>query len=158
MALFQLYASDPQVQSLYDVKGNYPSDSGFNLFFPETLELKKGETVLIDLGVSGAFFENGERLGHLLVPRSSIGKTPLRLSNSIGIIDKMYTGHYKVMVDVKADFVVVKGTSLFQICLPSLAPFPTHVINAKQELTAERGEGGFGSTDNFLASRMKEIM
>lgn len=155
-----LHASDPAVHVLYDKHCNYASDSGFNLYFPETLYLSKGQTVLIDLGVSGEFkhLETDKRLGHLLVPRSSIGKTPLRMANSIGIIDKKYSGHYKVMVDVMSDFIVVKGTSLFQLCLPSLDSFYTKVVDVKQEPTDERGDGAFGSTDSMLASRLKELM
>ena len=37
--------------------------------------------------------------GYMLIPRSSICKTTIRLSNSIGIIDKKYRGKLMAVVD-----------------------------------------------------------
>lgn len=83
---------------------------------------------------------------YMLVPRSSISKTPLRLANSIGIIDKSYRGELIVKVDniSKDSFVMEMGKCYFQIvsfdgCLPSW-----EIIDSVDETL--RGEGGFGST------------
>ena len=83
-----------------------------------------------------------------LYPRSSMGgKTPLRMSNSVGIIDSGYRGPLIWMVDNLSDedYVVEQGSRLFQICPPTLNnPI---VLNIVQELSeTERGEGGIGST------------
>jgi dUTPase len=88
---------------------------------------------------------------YYLYPRSSIVKTPLRLSNSVGIIDSGYRGEITAFVD-KMDNQVdsVSLTAMdryFQICHPSLMPFKVIMVDTKEELgITERGSGGFGST------------
>jgi dUTP pyrophosphatase len=64
----------------------HEGDSGLDLFFPECVVIQKGETKLVPLGIKAAAFdENGINSSFLLLPRSSIAKTPLRLSNSSNI-------------------------------------------------------------------------
>ena len=71
--------------------------------------------------------ENMRNCAFYLYPRSSISRTPIRMSNSVGIIDSGYRGELMVVVDnINIDgepFVIKKGTRLFQICAPDLAPF-----------------------------------
>ena len=43
--------------------------------------------------------EDGTPQGFSLLPRSSIVKTPLRLSNSVGVIDRGYRGQVTAVVD-----------------------------------------------------------
>lgn len=88
--------------------------------------------------------------GYMLVPRSSISKTPLRLSNSIGIIDKNYRGYIIAKVDniSNSDFILEKDKCYFQIIsfdgnLPEY-----HLVNEIDE--TNRGSGGFGSTTKLL--------
>tara|TARA_B110000967_G_scaffold195330_1_gene224725 strand:- start:922 stop:1161 length:240 start_codon:yes stop_codon:yes gene_type:complete len=75
------------------------------------------------------------------------GRTPLRMSNSVGIIDSGYRGHLIGMVDNLSDedYIVEKGTRLFQVCSPSLNnPIKLSIV---QELSdTQRGDGGIGST------------
>lgn len=88
---------------------------------------------------------------YYLYPRSSIVKTPIRLSNSVGIIDSGYRGEITAFVD-KVDnqvgtFVIHAMDRYFQICHPSLMPFKVIMVNTKEELgLTERGDRGFGST------------
>ena len=80
------------------------------------------------------------------MPRSSISKTPLRMSNSIGVIDAGYRGRIMVPVDNHSgyDHRVKRGERLFQIIHPSLQPIQVEITD---ELTdSDRGEKGFGST------------
>jgi dUTP pyrophosphatase len=93
---------------------------------------------------SQSFFVNKS---FLLVPRSSISKTPLRMANSIGIIDAGYRGSLKVVVDniSENDFVIKEGTKLFQICSPNLEEI--NVILTDTLSNTERGTGGFGSSN-----------
>ena len=151
-------------------KGAYhQGDSGVDLYTPEDVTILPGETKFIDLGIqsevrecnnSGFEFRN---LSYYLYPRSSISKTPLRLANSVGIIDAGYRGNLKAAVtyvpthqdlqrmvetgslDCYPPYKIEKGTRLFQICSNDLTPFDTVVFS--DELTeTSRGEGGFGST------------
>jgi dUTP pyrophosphatase len=80
------------------------------------------------------------------MPRSSIAKTPLRLSNSIGLIDGGYRGEIMAAVDnIKTeDYTVEPGQRLFQLVAMDGAPIHFELVDALSETT--RGEGGFGST------------
>ena len=83
---------------------------------------------------------------YYLYPRSSISKTPLRMSNSTGIIDAGYRGEIIATVDNLSsdDYTVKKGTRMFQICDASLDPIELEVVDTLSDTT--RGDGGFGST------------
>lgn len=95
-----------------------------------------------------SYDNNGTRQGFFLFPRSSTGsKTPLRLSNSVGIVDGGYRGELISIVDnvSNKDFTLLKGERYFQICLPTLGPFTCKVV--KELDNTSRGEGGLGSTN-----------
>tara|TARA_B100000287_G_scaffold296272_1_gene279481 strand:- start:7172 stop:7615 length:444 start_codon:yes stop_codon:yes gene_type:complete len=84
--------------------------------------------------------------GYMLVPRSSISKTTIRLSNSIGIIDKKYRGNVMVVVDNIGDTDVLfqEGCCYFQIVAFD-GNLPKYQIDDVNTDTS-RGDGGFGST------------
>jgi len=84
--------------------------------------------------------------GYMIVPRSSISKTAIRLANSIGIIDKNYRGELMVVVDNLSNDEVVfsEGSCYFQIVTFD-GRLPTYQIGSVDNDT-DRGEGGFGST------------
>ena len=75
-------------------------------------------------------------------------KTPLRLSNSVGIIDSGYRGNIIGIVDNLSDedFIVEPGTRLFQICSPVLDSITFQIVNSLSDTS--RGGGGLGSTGN----------
>ena len=86
----------------------------------------------------------------LVFPRSSIRKTNLQLSNSVGVIDSGYRG------EIQATFKKIQGISnnaldnykvgdrIFQLMV---IPHPTiQFIEVNELSSTERGEGGFGST------------
>jgi dUTP pyrophosphatase len=133
-----LYAIDPQ---------QYTSDSGWDIRFTEDCTIQPGETRKFDFGVSIFCYDDDyEASAVWMVPRSSIVKTPLRMANSVGLIDSAYRGSLCAYVDnIKSEpFTVKKGDRLFQLASPSLCPFVVKVVD---ELPAsERGENGFGST------------
>ena len=87
----------------------------------------------------------------LLLPRSSIGSTPFRITNSIGLIDQGYRGEVQAKVDVIDEpHVWPKGTRLFQLCRHDFLPWDCIiVVSSEDELPKapdNRGAGGFGST------------
>ena len=87
-------------------------------------------------------------VGYFLYPRSSTGtKTPLRLANSLGIIDAGYRGNYIAAFDNirEAVFTVDRLQRLVQICPPNLT-YPLRVELVEELEQTERGAGGFGST------------
>jgi dUTP pyrophosphatase len=140
-------------------KPAYEGDSGIDLFFPNDIVVPAGQTVLIDLEVicelrkisssfsakSQSMFEN---ISYYLYPRSSIYKTPIRLANSVGIIDAGYRNSIKVPVDNRSneDYTVKRGQSLFQICAPNLQNIRVILSDTLTETT--RGPG-FGSSNQL---------
>jgi dUTP pyrophosphatase len=85
---------------------------------------------------------------YMIVPRSSMGlKTQLRMSNSIGIIDKGYRGEIGLIVDNLSidDYDMNAGERLVQIIAPSMEPIHIEVVD-ELDMNTSRGEGGFGST------------
>ena len=87
--------------------------------------------------------------GYMLIPRSSIIKTTMRLANSIGIIDKSYRGELMTVVDnIGSDDVYLKtGACYFQIVAFD-GNLPTYTLKDGLSSTS-RGSGGFGSTTNL---------
>ena len=84
--------------------------------------------------------------GYMLVPRSSIYKTNIRLANSLGIIDKKYRGDIMVAVDNigDSDVLLQEGCCYFQIVAFD-GNLPKYQIDDVNTDTS-RGDGGFGST------------
>jgi len=110
---------------------------------------------VISLGIRcAAFTEDGAPAPCMLIPRSSIVKTPFRLANSIGLVDMGYRGGVLAVVDIVpngiANYKLEQGTRLFQIVQHNWMPWKKVIIVSKPEdLPAPpdtRGEGGFGST------------
>jgi dUTP pyrophosphatase len=138
-----------------EYKGKSPKDSGLDLFVPQETKCAGEHTRQINHYVTVACYdESGSQpLPVYLYPRSSISKTPLRLANSVGIIDAGYRGPLIAMVDNKVGFAytVDKGTRLFQICSHNLLPFKNiEILNKTDPIFnpkhTSRGIGGFGST------------
>ena len=82
---------------------------------------------------------------YMLVPRSSITKTPLRLANSIGIIDKSYRGELIAKVDNLSNnsYTLEAGKCYFQI-IAFNGILPTWELGEVN--VTKRGTKGFGST------------
>jgi len=130
--------------------GKY-ADSGFDLGMPEhKIITDSAISVKLPLNVHCSMYRpDGTPQAYCLYPRSSIIKTPLRLSNSVGIIDRGYRGVITAVVDKIGgeEFKLEKLNRYFQICHPTLEPFQIVVVDSKDELGfTERNEGGFGST------------
>ena len=140
---------NPVLTTVYSNHQHYnPGDSGLDLFCPETITINPGETVKINLQIKcEALSNDGQRnVSYYLYPRSSIIKTPLRLSNSVGIIDAGYRGDIIACVDnIKSEsYTINKGDRLFQICAGNLEPIQFKLVNDLSN--TQRGSGGFGST------------
>ena len=114
---------------------------------------------------TGLVFEIPEGYVGLLFPRSSNAKTPLLLSNSVGVLDSGYRGEvmfkYKTSIRTIADlFNAAKGLDSHvinnfngdynvgdRIGQLIIMPYPKIEFEEVKELSdSERGAGGYGST------------
>ena len=121
----------------------HDGDAGLDLYVLEDIHFESGETKAIKLGIS---CEPEDGTAYYLFPRSSISKTPLRMANSIGLIDGGYRGEIMAVCDnIKSeDYTVEKGQRLFQLVAADSSPIEYELVVEIEKTT--RGTGGFGST------------
>ena len=83
----------------------------------------------------------------MILPRSSMGtKTPLRLSNSVGLIDSGYRGELGVLYDNISDtpYTINAGDRIAQLLVMPSYRFQAKVVDILAD--SDRGEGGFGAS------------
>jgi len=83
----------------------------------------------------------------LILPRSSMGtKTPLRLSNSVGLIDSGYRGELGVLYDNISDntYTINAGDRIAQLLVMPSYRFQAKVVDILAD--SDRGETGFGDS------------
>jgi dUTP pyrophosphatase len=119
------------------------SDSGYDLTLIKLLK-QVGNTYWYTTGISvqppnGYYFD--------VVPRSSISKTGFMLTNSVGIIDRAYTGDIIVVltkVDLSAPDLSLPFRAVQMIPRSIVHMFPKCVESLSD---TQRADGGFGSTN-----------
>ena len=140
-------------------------DAGIDIFCPEEFSASASSMTKVKSKLKCAMYfnhvgEDGNATrfpsGFYMYPRSSTGSsTPLRLANSVGIIDAGYRGELMGCFDniSQSNYSIQKYQRLLQICSPNLTYpiFPVLVDNLEGldsylTITNERGTGGFGST------------
>ena len=113
------------------------------------------ETVIVQGNTAGNKIRTGVKIQlpegwlALIIPRSSIGaKTPLRLSNSVGLIDSGYRGELGVLYDNISDspYAINAGDRIAQLLVMPSYRFKPEVVETLED--SDRGEGGFGSSGN----------
>lgn len=130
-------------------------DSGFDVMSPDFITARNENVNKIDFSIRcSATLENAdgssEPTGYYMYPRSSVSKTPLRLANSVGIIDSGYRGNLMGMFDClyQTSYKLEKFQRICQICAPTMIPIYVNVVPEESDLgiSTSRGTGGFGST------------
>jgi len=133
-----------EAKTIYKNHGHFhQGDAGLDLYILEDVVFQPGETKLLKLGIS-CEPDNGK--AYYLMLRSSIGKTPLRMANSIGLIDGGYRGEIMAMCDNIKEFQykVSKGDRLFQLVSSDCSSITFELVEELSDTS--RGSGGFGST------------
>ena len=106
---------------------------------------------MIDQQLIAACYDSDRKLfrAYWMLPRSSLSKTPLRLSNSVGLIDAGYRGSIKAAVSNfgSVKFEAPANNRYFQLATPDLLPWDrVEIVDSIPGGPTLRGAGGFGST------------
>jgi len=128
-------------------------DAGVDLL-SASIVAEGGTTVKSSQQCCAAIYDTtlGTFRAYWMLPRSSLSKTPLRLANSVGLIDAGYRGTLFAAVDVRAPVTIATNTRLFQLAAPDLLPLDDIQIVAEiPGGPTLRGTGGFGSTGTLPA-------
>ena len=121
----------------------HATDSGYDLTLIKKHSVS-GDTIFYDTGLK---IQPPHGWWLCLAPRSSITKTGYMLANSIGIIDRTYTGPILVAlkkIDTNAEELVLP------VKLVQVIPMPAVHFEVSEVTTVEdthRNSGGFGSSD-----------
>lgn len=127
----------------YPVKA-HTYDAGYDLKARKETSVFPQDTEFIPTGVC---VEIPSGYVGLLFPRSSISKTPLRMANSVGVIDSGFTGEIKVPLYNTSEVEIRDIEQYDKIAQLVVIPCMNFELEPVDELdSTERGEGGFGST------------
>ena len=117
--------------------------AGLDLYCPFHIKVPADSQKKIPLGVAVEIPK-----GHmgLLVPRSSMSKTPLRCANSVGIIDEDHRGELSIVYENVSckDYEIARGDRIAQLIIVPIAVVDVEEAQTLSE--TERGDGGYGST------------
>ena len=117
--------------------------AGLDLYCPFHIKVPADSQKKIPLGIAVEIPK-----GHmgLLVPRSSMSKTPLRCANSVGIIDADYRGELSIAYENVScsDYTIFRGDRIAQLIIVPIAIVDVEEAQTLSE--TERGDGGYGST------------
>ena len=122
-----------------------PGDAGLDLTAVSMkLDSSSAGRELVTFGI-GLAVEIPEGHVGLLFPRSSVYKSGLTLTNSVGVIDSGYRGEIMMKFQVSAVSNMYKvGDRVGQLLI---VPYPQIEFDEVEELSStERGQGGYGST------------
>lgn len=125
-----------------------PTDAGLDLRSSETVYLEPGKRILVHTGVQVKIPPN--HVG-FLIPRSSLSKRNIGMTNSIGVIDADYRGEIMASLvywGLEADCVIEKNERFVQLVIVPVA-LPDVLVRYQDDETwndSTRGIGGFGST------------
>lgn len=130
----------------YNARPYAERDAGFDLYSAQTT-VTGPPAGRIQQQIGAGFYDTTRGLfrAYWLLPRSSISKTPLRLANSVGLIDAGYRG--PIMAACDGNYSVNSNERLFQLASPDLLPWDeVRIVSEIPGGPTLRGTGGFGST------------
>lgn len=117
--------------------------AGIDFYLPQSVRFWPKRSKKVPLGVA---VEIPEGYVMLLIPRSSTWKTPIRMPNSVGVIDSDYRGEVCALLRNTSIF-ATKADIGERLVQGVIVPVPNIQIKEVDELSeTSRGVGGFGST------------
>jgi dUTP pyrophosphatase len=138
----------------------YPNDSGIDLYAAEDVVIPANSYgIKVPLGIEAELIDlnNGNESPYLLVARSSMAFTPLRLSLPVSVIDKGYRGELSYFVDNLSSnaYNIKKGDRLIQLIAPSLKSMAVLLCNRLTPGTrGDQGTEGLGSSGTTILPKL----
>jgi dUTP pyrophosphatase len=137
-------------ENAIDPKYNYPSDSGFDLYSTQDLEIGPFGRILVPTGLK---FDIPDGTEIQVRPKSGLAiKQGLTVLNTPGTVDSGYNGEVQVIVfnTNNHSVTIPKGMKVAQAVLcPVINGDWVELINVKSVDEKDRGDNGFGSTGIF---------
>lgn len=135
----------------------HDGDAGYDLHIIEKVKDINSNTALYSTGLKFQFFEAGWYLA--LYARSSLIKSGYILTNSVGIIDGGFMGTVLVsLTKVNAESSDIQlPAKIAQIIPQQLHTLDIHEVSEDNFLQTSRGDGGFGSSDAKVQSKMQTL-
>lgn len=128
-------------------KYNYKFDSGFDIYPIEYKMIRPQSTAIVSTGLS---FEIPEGYELQIRPRSSISKqSRIRVANSPATIDSGYRGELILILDNISPYKYFETDINQAIAQGVICPVIKAEFEESDDLSeSDRGDKGFGSTDN----------
>jgi dUTP pyrophosphatase len=118
--------------------------AGLDLYSDQDVLVSSGASVMLSTGIAVEI--PAGNVG-LVAIRSSVGRSGVSLTNSVGVIDSDYRGEIKLCLTYNAGnggHYVRKGQAIAQLIVMPVMPVELMQVDALS--STERGSGGFGST------------
>lgn len=148
--ILKIKLNDSSMEPYYKFHGHaYPGDCGIDIYVSKTITIPPNSLsnqINTSICLELINCNTNKNSSYIVVPRSSLSKTPLRSSNSINIIDSSYRGELLFIVDnlSKEPYTINKGRKLFQILNPRLNSMKIEIVVELSD--GIRGSRGFGSS------------
>lgn len=133
--MFHIWCADEKTRSMYrkDFK-NTKEDSGIDVRFPNSFTVPAGVTARVHLGIEVWCELDDKSVEFFLIPRSSIGKTPLRglmkqSYNSVQAMTAMFINNSK------EEYKIEEGVAMFQLIEKNLRPVSYVLADSLEEFT-----------------------
>lgn len=145
--------SEPMELKLLDPRAQVPvykteGSAGFDLvpLLDKPLRLAANESVMVSTGLS--IHINNPLLAAVIIPRSGKGSRGLVIGNLIGLVDSDFTGPIQMCLwnRTDVDITIKPGEAVAQLVFVPVIR-PTFKVVDEFSTTTQRGDGGFGHTD-----------
>lgn len=117
----------------HKVDNNICADSGFDLYIScsSPIMIPKSLSNCFDLKIKACAIslDDNKPKGFYIYPRSCVNLTPLRLCNSVGIINSGYRDRLKCYFDCHDTHVIHNMQRLVQVCMSDLKPFKVMIVD-----------------------------
>lgn len=118
----EIIALNDDIKYLYETHPYYhKGDSGLDLYTPENITLAPGDTAVLNFDIKIVTNEK-----YVILPRSSISKTPIRMIFKKDNLDEIIITNRS-----NEEYTIAKHQRLFQLCLKNLKPFTYKLIEEK---------------------------